>query len=103
MSQLSPEERKDNFIEVVHGYTKRQAIEEATRCLECGCHDYSECKLVKFANENDVKPDRFAGESNKVNFEDDHPFIMKDPNKCILCGLCVRVCDETGSCKSACN
>ena len=29
-----------------------------------------------------------------IEFEDDHPFIVRDPNKCILCGLCVRVCDE---------
>jgi formate dehydrogenase major subunit len=31
---------------------------------------------------------------NKIEFEDNHPFIVRDPNKCILCGLCVRVCDE---------
>ena len=67
---------------------------EASRCLECGCHDYFECKLIDFANQYDVKPERFAGDKNTIEFEDDHPFIVRDPNKCILCGLCVRVCDE---------
>ncbi|MEF9922191.1 MAG: FAD-dependent oxidoreductase, partial [Anaerovoracaceae bacterium] len=95
IDQLSADERKDNFSEVVFSaMTEEQAIAEASRCLECGCHDYFECKLVDYANEYDVKPERFAGDKNMVEFEDDHPFIVRDPDKCILCGLCVRVCDE---------
>ena len=93
--QLSPEERKGNFSEVIpEGFTEEQAVAEASRCLECGCHDYFECKLIDFANQYDVHPERFEGEKSTIEFEDDHPFIVRDPNKCILCGLCVRVCDE---------
>ena len=93
--QLNAVERKDNFTEVVFsGLTEEQAINEASRCLECGCHDFYECKLVEYANIYNVEPDRMAGEKNMVEFDDDHPFIVRDPNKCILCGLCVRVCDE---------
>ena len=94
MEQLSAEERKDNFTEVVFGYDEEQAQADAARCLECGCGDYFECKLIHYANEYDVKPDRFAGDINLTEFEDEHPFILRDPNKCILCGTCVRVCDE---------
>ena len=95
MPQLTAEERKDNFGEVIpDGYTPEQAEAEASRCLECGCHDYFECKLIDLAHQYDVKPERFAGDKNTIEFEDDHPFIVRDPNKCILCGLCVRVCDE---------
>jgi len=94
MDHLAPEERKDNFTEIVFGYDTLDAMGEADRCLECGCHDYFECKLIDFANEYDVHPDRFAGDKNNIEFDDDHPFILRDPNKCILCGLCVRVCDE---------
>ena len=95
MPQLSAEERKNNFSEVIpDGYTAEQAEAEASRCLECGCHDYFECKLIDLAHQYDVKPERFAGDKNTIDFEDDHPFIVRDPNKCILCGLCVRVCDE---------
>ena len=94
MDHLHADERSDNFAEVVFGYDEEQAMTDAQRCLECGCHDYFECKLIDFANEYNVKPERFAGDVNKIEFEDDHPFIMRDPNKCILCGLCVRVCDE---------
>ena len=95
MPQLSAEERKGNFSEVIpDGYTPEAAEAEAHRCLECGCHDYYECKLIDLAHQYDVEPSRFAGDKNTIDFEDDHPFIVRDPNKCILCGLCVRVCDE---------
>jgi formate dehydrogenase major subunit len=93
--QLTPEQRKDNFSEVVYSsLTEEEAMQEASRCLECGCHDYHECKLVDYANDYDVEPARFCGEKTITEFEDDHPFIVRDPNKCILCGLCVRACDE---------
>ena len=95
LPQLSPEERKDNFSEVIPcAYDVEDAVAEASRCLECGCHDYYECKLIDLANQYDVHPERFAGEKHAIEFKDDHPFIVRDPNKCILCGLCVRVCDE---------
>ena len=95
MPQLSPEERRDNFSEVIpDGYTPEEAEAEASRCLECGCHDFFECKLVDLANQYDVHPERLEGDINKIDYNDDHPFIVRDPNKCILCGLCVRVCDE---------
>ena len=95
MPQLSPEERKGNFSEVIpDGYTDEEAEQEAHRCLECGCHDYFECKLIDLAHQYDVEPSRFAGDKNTIDYEDEHPFIVRDPNKCILCGLCVRVCDE---------
>lgn len=95
MYHLTPEHRKDNFLEVIpDGYSEEDAVKEASRCLECGCHDYFECKLIDFARQYDVEPQRFAGEKNGIEFTDDHPFIVRDPNKCILCGLCVRVCDE---------
>lgn len=95
MPQLSAEERKDNFSEVIpDGYTAEEAEAEASRCLECGCHDYFECKLIDLANQYDVHPERLAGDVNRIEYDDEHPFIVRDPNKCILCGLCVRVCDE---------
>ena len=93
--QLNADQRKDNFSEVVYGgLTEEQAVKEANRCLECGCHDFHECKLIELSNQYGVTSDRFAGDKNLNEFDDDHPFIVRDPNKCILCGLCVRVCDE---------
>ena len=104
MGQLSPEDRKSNFTEVVFGYDPDQAMKDAERCLECGCGDYFECRLYEYANLYDVKPDRLSGgyslsdeEGKPIDpstYDDGHPFIVRDSNKCILCGLCARVCDE---------
>ncbi len=94
MGHEAPEIRRANFEEVMHGFTEKEAITEATRCLECGCHDYFECDLIRHSQTYDVKPERFAGEMHKRLDEDNHPFIKRDPNKCILCGQCVRICDE---------
>lgn len=95
LSMLSAKERKDNFTEVVYQpYTPEEAQAEAMRCLECGCHDYYECKLIDLAHQYNVKPDRFGRNISEAEVVDDHPFIVMDPKKCVLCGLCVRVCDE---------
>lgn len=94
MGHLSPEERKHSFAEVVHGFTREATFEESNRCLECGCMDYFECDLYRHANEYDVKPERFEGQKHALVYKDEHPYIKRDPNKCILCGMCVRICDE---------
>ena len=94
MEQLDAEARKGNFDEIVAGYKAQQGKDEGGRCLECGCGKYFECKLYEYANQYDVKPERIAGDINRLEFSDDHPYVVRDPNKCILCGLCVRVCDE---------
>ncbi len=94
MSHLSSEIRKRSFEEVVEGYGEESAKADAMRCLECGCHDVFECTLFKYANEYEVLPERLAGEVHQRQWQEDHPFILRNPDKCVLCGLCVRVCDE---------
>ncbi len=94
MPTKSPEERIKNFDEMNLGFTKEQAVNEAKRCLECGCHDYHDCKLIKYANWYDINPARFAGMKIDREKETRLVSIERDQNKCILCGLCVRVCDE---------
>ncbi len=94
MSHELPEIRMHNFEEVVHGYKEKNAVCEANRCLECGCMDSFECNLFEYANDYDVKPSRFGGENKKLNMDEDHLYFMRDPHKCILCGMCVRICDE---------
>lgn len=94
MPHMAPADRKNNFKEVNYGFTEEAAKKEAMRCLECGCHDYFECKLISYANDYDVKPSRFAGEKHSRNNENANDLISRNTDKCILCGLCVRVCEE---------
>lgn len=94
MPQRSPDERKHDFDEVNLGFTEETAVAEAKRCLECGCHDYHECKLIRYANQYDIHPERFCGEKHNCKKEQKLVSIERDTNKCVLCNLCVRVCSE---------
>lgn len=94
MPVRNAEKRAKTFDEVALGFTKEQAMKEASRCLECGCHDYHDCKLIKYANRYDIHPERFSGMKNISLKEKKLVSIERDNSKCILCGLCVRVCDE---------
>ena len=94
MGVKSPETRKQNFDEVICGFSEEQAREEAKRCLECGCHDFKDCKLIRYANEAPIVPERFAGPAHKSFTERRLASIERDQGKCILCNLCVRTCME---------
>ncbi|MBP7462407.1 MAG: FAD-dependent oxidoreductase, partial [Candidatus Delongbacteria bacterium] len=94
MNVLSPAKRKRNFHEIEAGYTEKQALLEAERCLECGCQDLFECKLRQYAGEYQADISMFCGSHKKITNDNYHPYIRIEPNKCINCGRCVRICDE---------
>jgi formate dehydrogenase major subunit len=89
-----PVERRQNFLEVAGRMSAEDASREGNRCLECGCRDYFECKLIKYANQYNADPNYIKGAKHRLMDTDQHPFIERDTAKCILCGLCVRICDE---------
>lgn len=94
MPHRSPEDRKHDFKEINLGFTEIEARQEAKRCLECGCHDYEDCSLIRHANRYTIKPARFAGALHTGFMEKKLVAIERNQDKCILCGLCVRACDE---------
>jgi formate dehydrogenase major subunit len=87
-------QRRNDFHEVAGGLTEAQARQEAFRCLECGCQDFFECRLLQYANQYQVQPEKYAGKRNHYPQANDHPHIRRNPEKCILCGLCVRTCEQ---------
>lgn len=94
MPHLSPAERRSNFQEVNLGFSREEAMREAARCLECGCMDYFECKLVGYANKYHIDMAHIQGRNHKRMTVDPHPYIIRNEDKCILCGQCVRICSE---------
>ena len=95
------EERKHDFEEINLGFSEAQARAEAARCLDCGCHDFAECKLIRCANLYELQPERIQrlkgdgeGKVHPSYKEKRLVAIERDQGKCILCGQCVRLCDE---------
>lgn len=63
--------------------------------LDCvTCDKAGTCLLQKYAYEYDVKETSLTLETPRTLFQDDNPFFIRDHQYCILCGRCVRVCDE---------
>ena len=94
MPELDSKERISSFDEVELGLSDEDAIKESKRCLECGCEALFDCKLRKYASDYGILVDRYRGEVNQYDLDRSHPLIELDPNKCILCGRCVRVCTD---------
>ncbi len=61
-------------------------------CLTC--EKMGDCKLSDYAYRYGVKESSFDGEKHNYAIDDSNPFIIRDLNKCILCGACVRACEE---------
>ena len=61
-------------------------------CLTC--EKSGDCELEKYAEEYGITKSRYAEKEDYLPIDDSSPSIVRDPNKCILCGACVRACSE---------
>ena len=94
MAEDAPEIRRATFTEFAKGYTEEEARAEAKRCLECGCMDYFECKLARYAGQYDIHPERIEGFRHDRSLRLESEYFIRDTDKCILCGLCARACEQ---------
>ncbi|MCD6334366.1 MAG: iron hydrogenase small subunit [Candidatus Latescibacteria bacterium] len=61
-------------------------------CLYCVRN--GNCQLQELAEELGVRQRRYTGEKSAYKLDTSGLSIVRDPAKCILCGKCVRVCEE---------
>ncbi len=63
--------------------------------VECPvCDKGGECDLQDLTYEYEVVTNRFEGEKFDLPTDEVNPLIERNMNRCVLCGKCVRVCDE---------
>jgi NADPH-dependent glutamate synthase beta subunit-like oxidoreductase len=108
-----PKDRlEDPDIVVEAGYTREQAMREASRCLDCGvtpvfdgtrcvlcggCVDVCPTQCLKLVSLADLEPDPdlSAAVVSLLGEEADlaqHSAILKDEDRCIRCALCAMRC-----------
>jgi NADH-quinone oxidoreductase subunit G/NADP-reducing hydrogenase subunit HndD len=61
-------------------------------CLYCARN--GNCELANLAKEHGVRDRVFRGARKRMEKDISSPAIVRDPEKCILCGKCVRTCEE---------
>ncbi len=67
----------------------------AAHCRDCTtCVKSGECDLQQLAHRLGILDIRFQNTREHKELDVSSPAIIRDPNKCILCGDCVRACEE---------
>ncbi len=84
----------DNFRA---GFSVEEAILEAKRCMHCDCRKLDNCKLRDYSDEYKASQNTYKQSTRKqlVKYVN-HEKIIYEPEKCIKCGICVRITEKHG-------
>jgi len=63
--------------------------------MECPvCERHSDCRLQDLIHQIGIPDDVFPFEMEAMPRDETSPVIIRDPGKCVVCGRCVRLCEE---------
>lgn len=67
----------------------------ASHCRDCTtCAKNGVCTLQKLSRQLGITEVRFENNKKQLTLDTSSECVIRDPNKCILCGDCVRTCEE---------
>lgn len=77
------------------GFSEKEAVEEARRCMHCDCRAADDCKLRIYADQYEADQKRFmTGQRKWITKVIQRKGIVYEPQKCIKCGICVRLTEK---------
>ena len=77
------------------GYSREEVMAEAARCMHCDCRKLGNCLLRDYSDEYEADQKRFQGPARKPVIKIiQHDVVVYEPEKCIKCGICVRITEE---------
>ncbi len=86
-SEEAPRQKPD-----ASGFSKEAAMIEAKRCMHCDCRNPESCVLRDLSERYQAMQKRFQGEERfQVEKFVYREGIVYESNKCIKCGICVRL------------
>ena len=91
--EQDPQVRAKNFDEVCYGYNKEEAMEEASRCINC-----KNAKCIEGCPVS-INIPAFIHEVKEGNFEEAYKIIGKSSALPAVCG---RVCPQESQCEGRC-
>jgi len=88
--------------------TKTEQVEEVRKFvidlilsmhpLDCmTCTKAGVCNLQQYSYDFEIKESNFTRKKFGYPIDEANPFIKRDPDYCVLCARCVRVCKEQGT------
>ncbi len=67
----------------------------ANHPLDCmTCEKSGSCILEDLAYDLGIKKSRFEKNKKEITISNNNPFIVRELDKCVLCGRCVEICNE---------
>lgn len=78
-------EARKAVVELILSNHKR----ECTTCIRS-----ENCELQKVSKELNIRDLRFEGEKTHEDIDSASASVVRDPEKCILCGRCIATCSE---------
>jgi len=96
LKEATGKERKQPRAEDA-GFSAEEVREEAARCLHCDCRKLYDCKLRDYADMYQASQKRFMYQERRpVKKHLQHETVVYEPEKCIKCGICVRMTAKYG-------
>jgi formate dehydrogenase alpha subunit len=84
--------QSENLFQIRKDIIDLFVAEHPLNCVTCD--KSGSCLLQKYAYEFGVTETSHDFQLPRELYQDDNPFFIRDHKYCILCGRCVRVCDE---------